>query len=152
MRWSRVAVPLVARLPRVPSGYLVLAGMTFIVATLLGVLAMLAAAIAGLLVQRRALREGVDQFRLRADQAPVLIWTVRPDTTLDYLNGTVTHCTDGNKVGEGIVDATFTNVLSGDDGSDAARTPAPRSLPITGRTATRSRPGQGRAARDRRGR
>ena len=29
----------------------------------------------------------MEQFRLRADQAPVLIWTARPDTTLDYLNG-----------------------------------------------------------------
>ena len=33
------------------------------------------------------MRESVEQFRLRADQAPVLIWTARPDTTLDYLNG-----------------------------------------------------------------
>ena len=61
--------------------------MTFIVAAVLGGFAILAAAIAGLLVQRRALRESVEQFRLRADQAPVLIWTARPDTTLDYLNG-----------------------------------------------------------------
>ena len=37
--------------------------------------------------QRRALRESVEEFRLRADSAPVLIWTARPDTTLDYLNG-----------------------------------------------------------------
>ena len=44
-------------------------------------------AIARLLVQRRALSESVEQFRLSADQAPVLIWTARPDTTLDYLNG-----------------------------------------------------------------
>ncbi len=61
--------------------------MTFIVAAVLGGFAILVAAIAGLLVQRRALRESVEQFRLRADQAPVLIWTARPDTTLDYLNG-----------------------------------------------------------------
>ena len=61
--------------------------MTFIVATFLGVLAILAAAIAALLVQRRALRESLEQFRLTANQAPVLIWTARPDTTLDYLNG-----------------------------------------------------------------
>ena len=61
--------------------------MSFIVATLLGALAILVAAIAGLLVQRRALRESLEQFRLRADQAPVLIWTARPDTSLDYLNG-----------------------------------------------------------------
>jgi len=43
--------------------------------------------IAPLLRQRRALRESEERFRLRADQAPVLIWTARPDTTLDYLNG-----------------------------------------------------------------
>ena len=61
--------------------------MTFIVGGVLGGVAILAAAIAGLLVQRRALRQSVEQFRLRADQAPVLIWTARPDTTLDYLNG-----------------------------------------------------------------
>ena len=61
--------------------------MTFIIVTLLVVLAILAAAVAGLLVQRRVLRESVERFRLTADQAPVLIWTARPDTTLDYLNG-----------------------------------------------------------------
>jgi PAS domain S-box-containing protein len=61
--------------------------MTFIVATLSGGIVVLAVAIAGLLLQRRALRQSVEQFRLRADQAPVLIWTARPDTTLDYLNG-----------------------------------------------------------------
>ena len=61
--------------------------MTFIVAILLCALAILAAAIVGLLVQRRALRESEDRFRFTADQAPILIWTARPDTTLDYLNG-----------------------------------------------------------------
>ena len=61
--------------------------MTFIVAILVVLLAILAAAVAGLLVQRRALGASVERFRLTADQAPVLIWTARPDTTLDYLNG-----------------------------------------------------------------
>ena len=61
--------------------------MSFIVAAVLGGFGIFVAAIAVLLVQRRALRESVEQFRLRADQAPVLIWTARPDTTLDYLNG-----------------------------------------------------------------
>jgi PAS domain S-box-containing protein len=61
--------------------------MTLIVATLLGTLAVLVAAVAGLLVQRRALRGDLEQFRLTANQAPVLIWTARPDTALDYLNG-----------------------------------------------------------------
>jgi PAS domain S-box-containing protein len=61
--------------------------MTFTVAAVLGGLAILAAAIVGLLVQRRRLRESLEQFRLTANQAPVLIWTARPDTSLDYLNG-----------------------------------------------------------------
>ena len=61
--------------------------MTVVGATLLGALAILVAVVAGLLVQRRALRESLDQFRLTANQAPVLIWTARPDTSLDYLNG-----------------------------------------------------------------
>jgi PAS domain S-box-containing protein len=60
--------------------------MAFIVAGLLGALAILVAVIARLLVERRALRESEDRFRRTADQAPVLIWTARPDSTLDYLN------------------------------------------------------------------
>ena len=60
--------------------------MTLMVVAVVGALAILAV-LAGLLVQRRVLREGLDQFRLTADQAPVLIWTARPDSTLDYLNG-----------------------------------------------------------------
>jgi PAS domain S-box-containing protein len=94
------AVPLAARLLQVPNrrrpavwGDLYVIGirtpesMTFIVAAVLGGFAILVAAIAGLLVQRRALRESLEQFRLRSDQAPVLIWTARPDTSLDYING-----------------------------------------------------------------
>jgi PAS domain S-box-containing protein len=61
--------------------------MSFIVAAVLGGCGILVAAVAGLLVQRRALRESLQQFRLTANQAPVLIWTARPDTSLDYLNG-----------------------------------------------------------------
>jgi PAS domain S-box-containing protein len=61
--------------------------MTFIVAAVLGGFAILAAATAGLLVQRRALRASLHGFRLTANQAPVVLWTARPDTSLDYLNG-----------------------------------------------------------------
>jgi PAS domain S-box-containing protein len=61
--------------------------MTFTVVALLGGFAILAAAVVGLLVQRRALRKSLEQFWLTANQAPVLIWTVRPDMSLDYLNG-----------------------------------------------------------------
>ena len=67
---------------------------TSTVAALLIVIAVQAAAVVALLVQRtrraraeRTLRESVEEFRLRVDQAPVLIWTARPDTSLDYLNG-----------------------------------------------------------------
>ena len=44
--------------------------MTFIVATLLGALAILVAVTASLLVQRRALRESVEQFRLSPIRRP----------------------------------------------------------------------------------
>ena len=60
--------------------------MTFIVATFLGALAILAAAIAGLLVQRRALRKSEVFFRHLTEDAPMIMWTTRPDATLDYLN------------------------------------------------------------------
>ena len=36
----------------------------------------------------RALRESEERSRLVTDRAPVMIWTARPDTTLDYLNAT----------------------------------------------------------------
>ncbi len=61
--------------------------MTFMFAAVLAALGILVAAVAGLLVQRRALRERLERFRFTADEAPVLIWTARPDTSLDYLNG-----------------------------------------------------------------
>ena len=61
--------------------------MTSIVVSLLFIVAIQVGVIAALLVQRRELRKSEQQFRLRADQAPVLIWTARPDTSLDYLNG-----------------------------------------------------------------
>ena len=41
----------------------------------------------------RALRESEARFRLVADRAPVMIWTARPDTTLDYLNTTCAEFT-----------------------------------------------------------
>ena len=61
--------------------------MSFVVAAVLGGFGILVATIVGLPVQRRALRESLEQFRLTANQAPVLLWTARPDTSLDYLNG-----------------------------------------------------------------
>ena len=59
-----------------------------------------AAVIVALLVQRfrraraqRAVRDSEERFRLIADRAPVMMWTSRPDTTLDYLNNTCTEFT-----------------------------------------------------------
>ena len=60
--------------------------MTFIVTTLLGGLAIMAVANASLLRQRRALRQSEAFFRHLAEGAPMIMWTTRPDTTLDYLN------------------------------------------------------------------
>jgi PAS domain S-box-containing protein len=67
--------------------------MTYAVGALLVVVAAQSAAIVGLLVQRsrrsraeRPLRESEERFRLIAERVPVMVWTTRPDTTLDYLN------------------------------------------------------------------
>ena len=53
-----------------------------------------AAAIATLIIRgkkrtraERALRESEERFRRIIDRAPVMIWTARPNTSLDYLNG-----------------------------------------------------------------
>ncbi len=69
--------------------------MTFIVAAVLGGLAILVLAIVALLVQRtrrsrteRALREGYERLRLIVEQTPAMVWTMRPDSTLDFLNRT----------------------------------------------------------------
>jgi PAS domain S-box-containing protein len=62
---------------------------------LLIVVAIQAAVIVALLLRamrrtraERALRESEERFRLIADRAPVIMWTARPDTTLDYVNTT----------------------------------------------------------------
>ena len=74
--------------------------MTSIVGTPAVVLAILVGATVALsvLLMRsmragRALRESEARFRLVADRAPVMIWTARPDTTLDYLNTTCAEFT-----------------------------------------------------------
>jgi PAS domain S-box-containing protein len=68
---------------------------TYVIGALLFVVAIQATAIAALLIREtrrtravRALRESEERFRLMVDRAPVMIWTTRPDTTLDYLNST----------------------------------------------------------------
>ncbi len=74
--------------------------MTYVVGALLVVVGIQAAAIVTLLVARarrtraeRALRESEERFRLMMDGAPVMIWTARPDATLDYLNRTCVEFT-----------------------------------------------------------
>jgi PAS domain S-box-containing protein len=74
--------------------------MTSLVGTPVVVLVILVGAIVALSVlltrsarAARALRESEARFRLVADRAPVMIWTARPDTTLDYLNTTCVEFT-----------------------------------------------------------
>ena len=74
--------------------------MTSAIGALLIVVGIQAAAIVALLVQRtrrmkveRDLRKREERVRLVADRAPVMIWTARPDTTLDYLNRTCVEFT-----------------------------------------------------------
>ncbi len=62
--------------------------MTFIVAAVLGGFAILAGAVAGLLVQRRALRKREERLRLIVEQTPAMMWTMRSNSTLDFLNRT----------------------------------------------------------------
>jgi len=74
--------------------------MTTIVGTPVAVLVILIGAIVSLslLLARsaralRTLRESEARVRLIADRAPVMIWTARPDTTLDFLNHTCVEFT-----------------------------------------------------------
>jgi PAS domain S-box-containing protein len=74
--------------------------MTNVIGALLIVAGIQAAAIVALVVQwrrriqvERGLREREERLRLMADSAPVMIWTARPDTTLDYLNRTCVEFT-----------------------------------------------------------
>jgi PAS domain S-box-containing protein len=67
--------------------------MTYIDVALLIVVATQGATLVALLIMQnrkarveRALRESEERFRRIVDHAPVMIWTARPDTSLDYLN------------------------------------------------------------------
>jgi PAS domain S-box-containing protein len=69
--------------------------MTPTVATLAAVIAVLGAAVVVLLLRERrhahaqeAARRSEERFRLMADRAPVMMWTARPDTSLDFINQT----------------------------------------------------------------
>jgi len=64
------------------------------------VVAIQAVVIAALLIRarqraraERALRDCEEQFRLMLDRSPVMIWTARPDTKLDYVNSTCVQFT-----------------------------------------------------------
>jgi PAS domain S-box-containing protein len=74
--------------------------MTYGVDALLIVIGIQATIIAALLLERKrraraeqTLRANEERGRLVLDQAPVMIWTARPDTTLDYLNSTCAEFT-----------------------------------------------------------
>jgi len=74
--------------------------MTSIIGTPAVVLVILVGAIVALSVlltrslrAQRALRASEARVRLVADRAPVMIWTARPDTTLDFLNHTCVEFT-----------------------------------------------------------
>jgi len=74
--------------------------MTYLVGALLIVVAIQAAAQVTLWIRakrraraERALRESEEWHRLILDRVPVMIWTARPDTTLDYLNSTCVEFT-----------------------------------------------------------
>jgi PAS domain S-box-containing protein len=59
---------------------------SIVVPLLLIVVAIQGGIVAALLFRRRALRQSEAFFRQLADDAPIIMWTTRPDTTLDYLN------------------------------------------------------------------
>jgi two-component system sensor histidine kinase UhpB len=89
--------------------------MTLATTALLTVVAILAACVVALLLERsrrargqRDLRASEERFRLMAEHAPVMMWTARPDTTLDYFNGTCMEFTGlplEALLGEGWLDA-----------------------------------------------
>jgi len=74
--------------------------MTFVVVALLLVVAFLTATLVALVIRgkrqasaERHAREREERFRRTLDRAPVMIWTVRPDTTLDFVNNTCMNFT-----------------------------------------------------------
>lgn len=104
--------------------------MTSLVGALLIVVAIQTVAIVALLVQRarrtraaRVLRHSEERFRLVADHAPVMIWTARPDTTLDFLNRTCIEFT-GMPL-ERLVDEGWLNSVHPDDVDGCTRTYTP---------------------------
>ena len=71
-----------------------------IIAGLLIIVVLQAAALIVLLIQgaqlrraERVLRESEARFRLMVDRAPVMVWTAKADTTLDFLNQTCVEFT-----------------------------------------------------------
>jgi PAS domain S-box-containing protein len=73
---------------------------SYAIGVLVFIVAIQTAAIVALLIRDRqhmradrTLRESEKRFRRILDEAPVMIWTARPDTTLDYLNSTCVEFT-----------------------------------------------------------
>lgn len=103
---------------------------TYAVGLLLMVVAMQAVAIVAMLMRgtrrtrtERDLRQSEERFRLMVDHAPVIIWTARPDTTLDYVNGTCVEFT-GRPL-EKLLDEGWLDVVHPDDLDRCLRTYMP---------------------------
>lgn len=104
--------------------------MTSIVGALLILVVVQSAALVALLVQRarragaeRVLRAREERFRLMANRAPVMMWTARPDTTLDFLNTTCVEFT-GMPL-ERLLDEGWLNAVHPEDMDHCNRTYVP---------------------------
>ena len=99
--------------------------MSFVTAVLLIVIGLQAAAIVALLVQgsrrartERVLRQSEGRLQLMLDRAPGMVWTARPDTTLDYVNRFCAEFT-GLPI-EKLLDEGWLNAVHPDDREPAA--------------------------------
>jgi PAS domain S-box-containing protein len=70
-----------------------IAGTPSVLVTLVGAIVGLSVLLTRIARGQRVLRETAERFRFIADRAPVMIWTARPDTSLDYLNTTCAEFT-----------------------------------------------------------
>jgi len=68
-------------------------GTPVVLVTLVGAIVALSVLLTRSVRAGRALRASEARVRLVADRAPVMIWTARPDTTLDFLNHTCVEFT-----------------------------------------------------------
>ena len=97
----------------------------------LALLVVLQAAVIAFLIVRRArgeraaqvLRESHERFRLIADRVPVIIWTGRPDGTVDYINSTAVEFTGLSF--EQLLNNGWLNAVHPDDVDQCVRTYVP---------------------------